>query len=115
MERWGLSLADGVGESRASPGRRLAIENGWNTNPTLETLYRYASAVGLHIRLMADRVDDPVRSEEEAAASRPQVRGPGGNGSLRQEQRGKAGTTLLERDGVEIIRRASPSRLSSSR
>jgi transcriptional regulator with XRE-family HTH domain len=35
------------------------LENGWNANPTLETLYRYALALNANIRLVAeDLVDD---------------------------------------------------------
>jgi transcriptional regulator with XRE-family HTH domain len=49
-------VADRSGLTRAAVSR---LENGWNANPTLETLYRYALALNANIRLVAeDLVDD---------------------------------------------------------
>jgi DNA-binding XRE family transcriptional regulator len=52
--RRGLSLGD---VSRATHQARSAIsrlENGRYPNPTLDTVYRYASALGWHIRLTTE-------------------------------------------------------------
>ena len=110
----GLSLAD-VSEKAGITRRAISrIEDGWNSNPTLDTLYRYASAVGLHIRLKADSGDDPVMLEEEAAASRSQARGPGGNEAFAKSKRGKV-VRPSSSETVDTLRPASPSRLSRSR
>ena len=59
-ERLGLSLTDlseRTGLTRAAISR---LENGWNLNPTLETLYRYAEALGVGLKFA---VDEPARPE----------------------------------------------------
>ncbi len=61
-ERMGLSLTDlseRTGLTRAAISR---LENGWNLNPTLETLYRYAEALGVGLRLV---VDEPAGSGKD--------------------------------------------------
>jgi hypothetical protein len=80
---------------------------------TFDTLYRYASAVGLHIRLTADPGDETV-SLEEAAASRSQARDAGGNEASAESKRGKVVRPSTNKT-VDIIRPASPSRLPRSR
>lgn len=62
-ERQGLSLtalSERSGMTRAAISR---LENGWNANPTLDTLYRYAAALGAHVGLS-------VTSQTETANSR---------------------------------------------
>jgi DNA-binding XRE family transcriptional regulator len=59
-ERLGLSLTDlseRTGLTRAAISR---LENGWNLNPTLETLFRYTEALGVGLKFA---VDEPARPE----------------------------------------------------
>jgi DNA-binding XRE family transcriptional regulator len=61
-QRRGLSLTDlseRTGLTRAAISR---LENGWNLNPTLETLFRYTEALGVGLRLA---VDDPTESGKD--------------------------------------------------
>ncbi len=61
-QHMGLSLTDlseRTGLTRAAISR---LENGWNLNPTLETLFRYTEALGVGLRLS---VDDPTESGKE--------------------------------------------------
>ncbi len=61
-QQMGLSLTDlseRTGLTRAAISR---LENGWNLNPTLETLYRYAEALGVGLRLV---VDEPAGSGKD--------------------------------------------------
>jgi DNA-binding XRE family transcriptional regulator len=44
-------LSERAGLTRAAISR---LEKGWNLNPTLETLFRYAEAVGAHLKLSVD-------------------------------------------------------------
>ncbi len=54
-----LSLTDVAERSGLTRAAISRLENGWNVNPTLETLYRYALALNANIRLVAeDLVDD---------------------------------------------------------
>ena len=56
-ERMGLSLTDvseRTGLTRAAISR---LENGWNLNPTLETLYRYTEALGVGLKFAVDESD----------------------------------------------------------
>jgi DNA-binding XRE family transcriptional regulator len=57
-ERKGLSLTDVSEASGLTRPALSRIENGWNSNPTLDTLFRYAAAVGLHIGLTAS--EEPI-------------------------------------------------------
>jgi transcriptional regulator with XRE-family HTH domain len=50
-ERQELSLADVSEKTGLTPAAIIRLENGWNVNPTLETLYRYAEAIGAELRL----------------------------------------------------------------
>jgi DNA-binding XRE family transcriptional regulator len=59
-EQLGLSLTDlseRTGLTRAAISR---LENGWNLNPTLETLFRYTEALGVGLKFA---VDEPARPE----------------------------------------------------
>ena len=38
------------------------LENGWNVNPTLDTLFRYATAIGAYVKLSVEELQPP-RSE----------------------------------------------------
>jgi DNA-binding XRE family transcriptional regulator len=63
-ESRGLSLADVSERSGMTRAAISKLENGWNLNPTLETLYRYATTIGAHIKLTVEetepRGDDPA-------------------------------------------------------
>ena len=62
-ERQGLSLTD-VSERSGMPRAAISrLENGWNLNPTLDTLFRYATVLGAQIRLSVDECPPP-RSEQ---------------------------------------------------
>jgi DNA-binding XRE family transcriptional regulator len=53
-ERMGLSLTDlseRTGLTRAAISR---LENGWNLNPTLETLFRYVEPFGASLKLVVN-------------------------------------------------------------
>lgn len=53
----GLSLTDVSERSGLTRAAVSRLENGWNLNPTLDTLFRFAAAVGAHISL--DAAPDP--------------------------------------------------------
>lgn len=48
-ERHGLSLANISERSGLTRAAISRLENGWNLNPTLDTLFRYAAAVGAEV------------------------------------------------------------------
>jgi Helix-turn-helix len=48
-EALGLSLTDVSARSALTRAAVSRLENGWNTNPTLDTLYRYALALDAHV------------------------------------------------------------------
>jgi transcriptional regulator with XRE-family HTH domain len=48
-EALGLSLTDVSQRSGLTRAAVSRLENGWNTNPTLDTLYRYALALDAHV------------------------------------------------------------------
>jgi DNA-binding XRE family transcriptional regulator len=50
----GLSLADVARRSQQARSAISRLENGQYGNPTLNTLYRYAWALGVHIRLTTE-------------------------------------------------------------
>jgi transcriptional regulator with XRE-family HTH domain len=61
-ERMGLSLTDlseRTGLTRAAISR---LETGWNLNPTLETLFRYAQALGVSLKFAAEDSAAPERT-----------------------------------------------------
>jgi DNA-binding XRE family transcriptional regulator len=59
----GLSLTDVSERSGLTRAAVSRLENGWNLNPTLDTLFRYAAAVGAHVSLSATLV--PTSSAPE--------------------------------------------------
>src|SRR5262245_41600976 len=50
----GLSLTDASERSGLTRAAISRLENGWNLNPTLETLFRYAEALGVNLRMSVD-------------------------------------------------------------
>ena len=52
-EERGLSLTDVSERSGLTRAAISRLENGWNLNPTLDTLFRYAAAVDAHVTLAA--------------------------------------------------------------
>ena len=58
-EGHGMSLTDVSERSGLTRAAISRLENGWNVNPTLETLFRYAGAVGAHVSLAAVARPDP--------------------------------------------------------
>ena len=63
-ERQGLSLTDLSERSGMTRAAISKLENGWNLNPTLDTLFRYAAALGAHVRLS---IEEPLPSPSEEA------------------------------------------------
>jgi ribosome-binding protein aMBF1 (putative translation factor) len=63
--RQGLSLADLAKRSEQARSAISRLENGRYTNPTLNTLSRYALALGMHIKLSAVPVP-PERGTKDA-------------------------------------------------
>ena len=53
-ERQGLSLTDVSERSGMTRAAISRLENGWNLNPTLDTLFRYATVLGAQIRLSVE-------------------------------------------------------------
>ena len=62
-ERQGLSLTDLSERSGMTRAAVSKLENGWNLNPTLDTLFRYAAALGVHVKLSIEE-PPPSTSEE---------------------------------------------------
>lgn len=61
-EGMGLSLTDLSERSGLTRAAISRLENGWNLNPTLETLFRYAEALGVKVSIT---VDDPNGSGKD--------------------------------------------------
>jgi DNA-binding XRE family transcriptional regulator len=61
-EGQGLSLTDVSERSGMTRAAISKLENGWNLNPTLDTLFRYATALGAHVRLY---VEEPRASRSD--------------------------------------------------
>jgi DNA-binding XRE family transcriptional regulator len=61
-ERLGLSLTDLSERTGITRGAISRLENGWNLNPTLETLFRYTEALGADLKLT---VDEPTEAGKE--------------------------------------------------
>jgi len=96
-EELGLSLTDVSERSGLTRAMVSRIENGWNLNPTLETLYRLALALGMHIGLSAERIPEepPARGAKESGdPQRPEgsVKDPGD--PQRLEGRVRSGSKL---------------------
>jgi transcriptional regulator with XRE-family HTH domain len=63
-ERMGLSLTEAserTGLTRAAISR---LENGWNVNLTLETLYRYTEALGVGLKFAVDESAEPGTADD---------------------------------------------------
>jgi DNA-binding XRE family transcriptional regulator len=56
-ESRGLSLTDVSERSGMTRAAISKLENGWNANPTLDTLYRYATALGANIKLSVEEIE----------------------------------------------------------
>ena len=61
-EGMGLSLTDLSERSGLTRGAISRFENGWNMNPTLETIYRLAGSLGVGLKIT---VDDPAGHKKE--------------------------------------------------
>jgi transcriptional regulator with XRE-family HTH domain len=59
----GSSLTDMSERSGLTRPAISRLENGWNLNPTLETLFRYAEALGVNLRLSVDEPTDAGRDD----------------------------------------------------
>ena len=57
-EQLGLSLADVQARSGLMPSAISRLENDPNANPTILTLQRYATALGLHVEIVLDDQTD---------------------------------------------------------
>jgi transcriptional regulator with XRE-family HTH domain len=60
-ERMGLSLTDLTERTGLTRAAISGLENGWNLNPTLETLYRYTEALGVGLKFAVDESAAPGR------------------------------------------------------
>jgi DNA-binding XRE family transcriptional regulator len=58
-ERRNLSLTDLSEHSGLTRSAISRLENGWNTNPTLDTIFRYAMALGMHVKFSAEVAANP--------------------------------------------------------
>jgi predicted transcriptional regulator len=62
-EHAGLSLTDFSEQSGLTRAMISRLENGWNLNPTLETLFRYAETLGVGLKLVLD--ESTQRAKED--------------------------------------------------
>jgi transcriptional regulator with XRE-family HTH domain len=62
-EEQGLSLTDVSERSGLTRAAVSRLENGWNLNPTLDTLFCYAAALGAHVSLLASTIPASPESE----------------------------------------------------
>src|SRR5262249_16235389 len=60
-EEQGLSLTDVSERSGMTRAAVSKLENGWNVNPTLETLFRYADVLGVYVSLSVVPYERPVK------------------------------------------------------
>jgi DNA-binding XRE family transcriptional regulator len=63
----GLSLADVARRSQQARSAISRLENGQYGNPTLNTLYRYAWALGVHIKFATEPLPDRETTRDPAA------------------------------------------------
>jgi DNA-binding XRE family transcriptional regulator len=61
-ENAGLSLTEFSEQSGLTRAMISRLENGWNLNPTVETLFRYAEALGGGLKLV---LDEPAERAKE--------------------------------------------------
>jgi len=66
-----LSLTDVSERSGLTRAVVSRLENGWNLNPTLETLFRYAEALGADLQMT---IDAPAQPTPEPQQHRPRRR-----------------------------------------
>jgi DNA-binding XRE family transcriptional regulator len=62
-EEQGLSLTDVSERSGLTRAAISRLENGWNLNPTLDTLFRYAAALGSQVTLSVSTTTDHPSTE----------------------------------------------------
>jgi DNA-binding XRE family transcriptional regulator len=62
-EGMGLSLTDLSERSGLTRAAISRLENGWNLNPTLETLFRYAEALGVTLGITASEPAEPGKDK----------------------------------------------------
>lgn len=98
-ERQGLSLTDVAEASRLTRAMVSRLENGWNTNPTQDTLHRYALALGMRIGMQAVRIENMTPSEPDETSSPEQGDASPSSGSSLRER--------LNRDRAERHERRS--------
>jgi hypothetical protein len=63
LEERGLSLTDVFERSGLTRAAVSRLENGWNANPTLDTLFRYAAPLGAHVSLSASIIAESLGPE----------------------------------------------------
>jgi DNA-binding XRE family transcriptional regulator len=69
--RQGFSLADMAARSGLTRPAISRLENGLRANPTLDTLFRYAAALGLEVTLSARSPGDAAAAPGGAIPARP--------------------------------------------
>jgi len=71
--RAGLSLADVSRRSGIDPAALSRLENGLHSNPTLDTLYRYAAAIGKRVvwSFRNSRLKGDAGHQKRAPVKRP--------------------------------------------
>jgi DNA-binding XRE family transcriptional regulator len=74
-EQAGLSLADVAHRCGIDKAALSRLENGQNPNPTLDTLWRYAAALGKHLLLQTTDITPTARTASASkATSRTQAK-----------------------------------------
>ena len=63
-ERQGLTLTDVSERSGITRAAASRLENGWNLNPTMDTLFRYATVLGAQIRLSVEECPPPPSGQD---------------------------------------------------
>jgi DNA-binding XRE family transcriptional regulator len=69
-EGLGLSLTDVSERSGLTRAVLSRLENGWKLNPTLETLFRYAEALGADLHLTIDAPANPAAETRQPGGKR---------------------------------------------
>ena len=70
-EGLGLSLTDVSERSGLTRAVVSRLDNGWNLNPTLETLFRYAEALGADLHLTVEAPRDIGAETAQISTSLP--------------------------------------------
>jgi DNA-binding XRE family transcriptional regulator len=71
-EGLGLSLTDLSERSGLTRAVLSRLENGWKLNPTIETLFRYAEALGADLQFTIQLPPVPVAGRQQVAGRRKQ-------------------------------------------